>query len=253
MNKGVLSLITCIVFALSLLACGEEEPTIKSSGAELTSISVTPAEASISTGASQQFSATGTYSDGSTQDITASVTWTSSDTSKVNISNAGLATAVAAGTTAIKAMLGGISGTATLTVIVSITTQVYSISGSVTASGSGFAGVMVNLSGSMSATVTTDAGGNFSFTELTNGSYAIAPSKSGYSFNPASASKTVSGANVTDVNFTATQAPSDLAGVNVFWEKISALWATSVPTPATVDSELGPYVADDVLDSGIED
>ena len=41
----------------------------------LTSIAVTPASPSIVTGATQQFTATGTYSDGSTQNLTNQVTW----------------------------------------------------------------------------------------------------------------------------------------------------------------------------------
>ena len=47
----------------------------------LSSIAVTPAGPTISTGATQQFTATGTYSDGSTQNITSQATWASSNTS----------------------------------------------------------------------------------------------------------------------------------------------------------------------------
>lgn len=86
------------------------------SAVTLLSIAITPVTPSIANNATQQFTATGTYSDNSTQNITASVIWTSSDASKANISSAGLATAVAAGTTTIKAMSGNITGTATLTV-----------------------------------------------------------------------------------------------------------------------------------------
>ena len=44
----------------------------------LVSIAVTPANATNLVGATQQFTATGTYSDGSTQNITSQATWTSS-------------------------------------------------------------------------------------------------------------------------------------------------------------------------------
>jgi len=47
------------------------------SSAQLMSISVTPANPEISVGDSQQFTATGTYTDGNTQDLTSTVNWTS--------------------------------------------------------------------------------------------------------------------------------------------------------------------------------
>jgi Domain of unknown function (DUF4082)/Bacterial Ig-like domain/Bacterial Ig-like domain (group 2)/Putative Ig domain len=86
------------------------------SGATLTSIAVTPANPTIQIGATQQFTATGTYSDNSTQNITGQVAWTSSKTSVATVNSAGLATAVSAGNAAISATQGAISGSATLTV-----------------------------------------------------------------------------------------------------------------------------------------
>src|SRR5260370_1131523 len=58
----------------------------------LSSLQVTPANASVAEGSQQQFTATGTFSDGSTQDLTKSVRWSSSDNSIVTIDSAGLAT-----------------------------------------------------------------------------------------------------------------------------------------------------------------
>lgn len=115
MKTRIVLTMVCMMLVMGLLACGTNTTT-NNNGATLTSIAVTPVSPSIATGASQQFTATGTYSDNSTQNITASATWTSTDTNKANISNAGLATAVAAGTTTIKAMSGNISGTASLTI-----------------------------------------------------------------------------------------------------------------------------------------
>jgi hypothetical protein len=80
----------------------------------------------------------------------------------------------------------------------------YSISGNVSVNG---AGASVTLTGAANAAATADASGNFGFTGLSNGSYTVTPSKSGYTFSPASASVTVSGTNVTGVNFTATALP----------------------------------------------
>ncbi len=83
----------------------------------LVSIAVTPATALIDPAGTEQFTATGTYSDGSTQDLTATATWTSSDTTIATIAAGGLATGVADGTVTISAASGGVTpGTATLTV-----------------------------------------------------------------------------------------------------------------------------------------
>jgi hypothetical protein len=84
--------------------------------AALTSIAVTPANPSIATGLTQQFTATGTYSDNSTKDLTSQVTWASATTSVATITAAGLATAVGTGTSTISAALDGITGTTVLTV-----------------------------------------------------------------------------------------------------------------------------------------
>lgn len=94
--------------------------TLTVTAATLVSIAVTPTNPSVAKGLTQQFTATGTYTDSSTQDLTASVTWSSSDTSKATISNAGgsqgLATTLAAGSTTITATSGAISNNTTLTV-----------------------------------------------------------------------------------------------------------------------------------------
>ena len=82
----------------------------------LQSIAVTPASPSVPKGLTQQFTATGTYSDNSTQDLTSQVTWASATTSVATINTAGLATAVATGTSSISATLGGVSGSTVLTV-----------------------------------------------------------------------------------------------------------------------------------------
>ena len=82
----------------------------------LSSITISPSNASIVAGATQQFTATAGYSDGSTANVTSSAAWTSSNSSVATISSAGLATAVAAGTTTIAASLSGVSGNVTLTV-----------------------------------------------------------------------------------------------------------------------------------------
>jgi Bacterial Ig-like domain (group 2) len=84
--------------------------TLTVTAATLMRIAVTPANPQIAKGTTQQFSATGTYSDGSQQNLTASVTWASSDPTKATINTSGLATGATAGTTTISATLSGITG-----------------------------------------------------------------------------------------------------------------------------------------------
>jgi len=93
--------------------------TVGTQNVSLSSIAITPADKTIIAGNTQQFTATGTYSNSTTSDISSSVTWTSSDTSVATINSRGQATAVSAGTTTVTASSGGISGTTTLTVLTS--------------------------------------------------------------------------------------------------------------------------------------
>ncbi len=94
--------------------------TLTVSSATLVSIGVTPATPSIAKGLSQQFTATGSYTDASTQDLTASATWASSDTTKASISNAtgsqGFASSAGVGSTSVSATFNGVTGSTTLAV-----------------------------------------------------------------------------------------------------------------------------------------
>jgi alpha-tubulin suppressor-like RCC1 family protein len=76
--------------------------------AVLTSLSITPLSASVALGYSQQFRATGTFSDSTTQDLTATVTWSATSPAVASISNApgsaGLAASLKVGTTSIGAL-----------------------------------------------------------------------------------------------------------------------------------------------------
>jgi len=92
--------------------------------ATLTSISVTPATASVAAGKTEQYTATGTYNNGTTQNLTNSVTWSSSSTSVATINSSGLATTIVPGSTTITATSGTISGSATLTVTAAVLTSI---------------------------------------------------------------------------------------------------------------------------------
>ncbi len=83
----------------------------------LVSIKVTPADVSIPADSTQQYIATGTYSNSSsTADITGSVTWESSNILVATINASGLATTEAEGNTTITAKLDGKEGSTTLNV-----------------------------------------------------------------------------------------------------------------------------------------
>jgi sugar lactone lactonase YvrE len=107
-----------------------------SSGAAttLTAITISPNQPTLPAGTSQQFNATGFYSDGSSNDLTSSVTWSLqglSDPSVATISATGLVTdtkaagatisngttTITAGKATIIASINGISGNTNLTVI----------------------------------------------------------------------------------------------------------------------------------------
>ena len=107
---------TVTIAATSQNLAGTTNLTVGSQTATLTSITVTPANMTVRAGSTQQFTATGNYSNGTTNNITNSVTWTSSNTTVATINSAGLATALAAGSTTITATSGTVSGTTTLTV-----------------------------------------------------------------------------------------------------------------------------------------
>jgi hypothetical protein len=83
----------------------------------LSSLTVTPGNATISSGVKQQFTVTGTYANGTKENLTNQTTWSSSNPSVATINASGLATAIGAGTTNLTASYGGInSNGATLSV-----------------------------------------------------------------------------------------------------------------------------------------
>ena len=92
----------------------------------LTSIVVSPLNASVAVGLEQQFSATGVYADGTSLDISNQVSWVSSATDIVTIVSSpaitgsaadhGMAAALSIGSSQISASLGGVSAQTTLTV-----------------------------------------------------------------------------------------------------------------------------------------
>ena len=65
--------------------------------AEVTSVAVVPAQATVAIGSTTQLKAIATFSDGSTKDITANFAWTSSDTRTITANSSGLLSGLATG------------------------------------------------------------------------------------------------------------------------------------------------------------
>lgn len=93
------------------------DPILGLPAATLVNIAVTPATATIATGATQQLVATAVYSDGSAQDVSTKAAWTSAAPAVATVTaSSGTATGVSQGTAIVSASFNGKSGSATLTV-----------------------------------------------------------------------------------------------------------------------------------------
>jgi pre-peptidase len=105
----------------------------------------------------------------------------------------------------------------TVTGTVSMPVATYSISGNAGATGA------TVTAGSQGAT--SDGSNNYTISGLANGTYTVTPSKSGCTFSPASTSVSVTGANVTGINFTASCSSGSTLFSNGF--ESSTGWATA--------------------------
>jgi Carboxypeptidase regulatory-like domain/Lamin Tail Domain len=91
------------------------------------------------------------------------------------------------------------------------------ITGQVTSASNGqpLSSITISLSGPINSTVSTDASGNYAFSNLPPGNYIITPSNVAFTFSPSSSSQSVSGNSTAVANFVATSVdgnpqPSDL-------------------------------------------
>jgi uncharacterized protein YjdB len=90
--------------------------TLTVTPAVLRSITLTPANPTIAKGKTEQFIATGTFSDHTMKRLTSQVDWASSKKSVATIGASGLARALAKGSVTITAKLGAVMATTKLTV-----------------------------------------------------------------------------------------------------------------------------------------
>ena len=151
--------------------------------------------------------------------------------------------------------------------------QTYSISGTITPVAGG-SGATVTLSGVATATRMADSSGNYTFAGLSNGTYAVTPSQTGYAFTPTTQSVTVNGASVSSVNFTATAqqahsvalswnaSASTVSGYNIYRSTVSgggyarlnsSLVSVVAYTDSTVESGGTYYYVTSAVDAnGVE-
>jgi hypothetical protein len=105
--------------------------SLTGTGIVLSSIAVSATSASLAYNNTEQFIATGTYSDNSTTDLTSQVAWSSSAPAVAAIGAGGLATAVSAGQTTITATQGSVtSNSFQLTVVPGTAAGISVVSGS---------------------------------------------------------------------------------------------------------------------------
>jgi hypothetical protein len=115
-STGILHAKKSGTLTLSATALGVTGTTTVTIGAgTLVSVAITPANSSVAAGSTQQFAATGTFSDGTTQDVTINSHWSSTVPSVATIANApvlaGLATTFTPGTTTVAVNHSGITAT----------------------------------------------------------------------------------------------------------------------------------------------
>lgn len=119
----------------------------------------------------------------------------------------------------------------------------HSISGN-----AGIANATVSWSGPSSGSTVADGSGNYTTNaNLADGSYTITPSLTGVTFTPTSQSATVSGANVTNVNFTAT-VPLSISG-NVGLPGVTVAW-TGTASGSTTSDGSGSFSTGTILSAG---
>jgi len=105
-----------VIVTGSINGLASANTSVTVTNATVQTITVTPANPTIALGSSQQFAASGSFSDGSTQDISNVVTWSSSTPTVAVVDQSGVAASASHGTTNINATLTGITGSTQLTV-----------------------------------------------------------------------------------------------------------------------------------------
>jgi len=114
----------------------------------------------------------------------------------------------------------------------------HSISGTVSGAP---VGVTITVTGTATKTATTGTGGAYTVTGLYDGSYAVTPTYSGYTFAPNSTPVTISGANVTGKNFTGTANSAVTATAN---GTVTGVWKQGVTITLSGGGQSGTKTTD---------
>ncbi len=146
--------------------------------------------------------------------------------------------------------------------VASQTVSTSTISGSITPATLG-AGITVNLSGSDTASTTTDTSGNYSFSGLSSGTYIVTPVKSSFVFSPASLNITVNGAAITGADFTASdpltpsgpivisgQNGTTIQGLKITSTTGDCVTITNSTNITILNSEIGPCAGNGIVING---
>ncbi len=167
-SQGLASALATGTTAITAALSGITSPsdTLTVTAAALTSIAVAPANPSVAKGLTEQFTATGTYTDGSTANISTQVTWASATTTVATITATGLATGVGTGTSTISATDGSIAGSTLLTVSTSALTAT-ALSASTAAAGQGQSVTYTATVSDLSAGGATPSEGTVTFSDST--------------------------------------------------------------------------------------
>jgi len=115
-SSGLLTTITSGSVSITA-SFGSFSDTASGNVITLTGLTISDFSGTLITGATEQFSATATYSDSSTEDLTNTATWLSSDPSVASISSSGLLTTISSGSVNITASFAGFSDSASGNVI----------------------------------------------------------------------------------------------------------------------------------------
>jgi inhibitor of cysteine peptidase len=123
-----------------------------------------------------------------------------------------------------------------------IPSSTYSISGTITLSGAGLAGVTVACS---AGSATTNGSGAYTITGAASGSYTLTPALAGYTFTPTTLPAAVNGANLTGENFTATINPPASVAAPAFSPALGAYNSTQTVTISCATSGATIYYTTD--------
>jgi hypothetical protein len=114
-------------------------------------------------------------------------------------------------------LLAGCSGAVSPS---AVNSNSYVISGSITPASDG-SGATLTLGGTSTATTTANSAGSYSFSNLTDGTYVVTPSRAGYLFSPSVQSVTINGADATGIDFSATLQASH--SVSLSWQNSTSI------------------------------